>query len=951
MKPEKDPAHNNPSAAAPHRLLLASDSKPGISFAVIALLWTLVVAALGLTHYYQTSQAILKNAQTAARASLDRDKTFRKWLTEHGGIYVPVSETARPNPYMDHLPERDIVSASGQVLTLIDHSTMIHQVHDVADHHLESHSYVFGNRALSSSTAPSDREQEIIAAFQQGGEEWTELTNDTPRHLHLIQPFVADSSCLKCHGVQGFREGDILGGVGIMIPWADYQKELNDLTLNYAFGYGGLWLIGLLFTDFNRRRLRVHLKQRRQAEESLRLSEARYHSLFANSKAIMLLSDPQDGRIVHANPAACTYYGYTLERLQQMHLSDLNQLSHAEMTAELDRASAEDRHRLEFRHRLADGQVRDVASYCSLIDFSGRQLLYSIVHDITERKRAQRELRKLSLAAEQSPAVVVITDLNGNIEYVNPKFTAATGYTREEVLGKNPRILQSGKTMPAVYNDLWTTLLAGQEWHGELLNQRKDGTLFWEQSSISPLRDEDGKISHYICVKEDITSHKNHERQLEYQATHDHLTGLGNRILLKDRLAQAIRHAKRSKKIVAVLLLDLDRFKMVNDSLGHATGDQLLCQVTQRLTGAVRESDTVARFGGDEFVVLLTDLNNSEDVRPIAEKIRAAIAVPYFIAGREITLTSSIGISFYPADSDDSATLIRFADIAMYQAKKQGDQFSFYSADMNNNLLEALELESDLRQALEKGEFELHYQPKVDLGTGRINGCEALLRWRHPQRGMVSPGDFIPLAEETGVIVPIGTWVLEEACRQLIAWGNAGLPPVPIAVNLSARQFRQGHLATKVKDILHQSGADPALLELELTESMIMDDPQETVTSLYELRKIGVSLSLDDFGTGYSSLNYLRRFPVDSLKIDRSFIRDVATDPSGASVVTSIIDIAHNLNLTAIAEGVETREQLKFLINCGCDSMQGYLFSKPLPADELAQLLYEERSLLTLTDS
>lgn len=493
---------------------------------------------------------------------------------------------------------------------------------------------------------------------------------------------------------------------------------------------------------------------------------------------------------------------------------------------------------------------------------------------------------------------------------------------------------------------LLNTVESGQA-HTEVIYHPQKGKYF--QITTSPFPDQQSDRRYFIHIARDITTQKNYEQQLEHQATHDALTGLANRVLLKDRFDQALHQAQRSGRTVAVLMLDLDRFKVVNDSLGHSIGDDLLCQVARRLKTVVRDADTIARFGGDEFVVLLTEITELRDIRPIAGKILKTVAKPYEVGSHVIRLTTSLGISLAPQDGNDSTTLIRNADIAMYQAKQHNNRFSYYSAEMNQQLLANMELENDLRQALERGELRLHYQPKVSLDSGRISGCEALLRWHHPQRGMVSPGQFIPLAEETGLIVPIGTWVIKEACRQNLAWQAAGLPPICIAVNLSARQFRQGNLAQIVGNILRHTQLDPALLELELTESMIMDDPAATGQILLELKDLGVYLSLDDFGTGYSSLNYLRRFPVDSLKIDQSFIRDVVVDPSGASVVTSIIDIAHNLRLTAIAEGVETQEQLDFLITSGCDQMQGFLFSKPVAADEFAKLLDRQYCLQDVT--
>jgi len=569
----------------------------------------------------------------------------------------------------------------------------------------------------------------------------------------------------------------------------------------------------------------------------------------------------------------------------------------------------------------------------------GRWVRMEIATDITERKVAEGELRKLSLAVEQSPAAVLITDPAGVVEYVNPKFTRVTGYTLEEARARTPSLLKSEGMSEEAYRDLLDRLSSGEEWHGEIRSRRKNGSRYWELASISPVVDPNGAITHYVAVKEDISDRKDYEAQLEYLSTHDELTGLANRALLSDRLEQSIHYAQRSERQVAVLLLDLDRFKFINDSLGHDFGDRLLCEVARRLQDSVREADTVARLGGDEFVLLLTELAGTKDAGLVANKILHQLAQPYRLDGREISLTASLGISLYPRDGLDVATLIRNADTAMYQSKRDGSTFSYYATEMNQKVLATLEMESGLRNALERKEFRLHYQPQVDLASGRVIGCEALLRWLHPQKGMISPGDFIPLAEETGLITPIGAWALHEACRQAVVWQEAGFPELRMAVNLSARQFRKGDLPQQVRKTLHQTGLAADRLELELTESMVMDDPVGAKQTMQGLKDLGVFLSLDDFGTGYSSLNYLRRFPVDSLKIDRSFIRDVVVDPSGASVVTSIIDIAHNLRLVAVAEGVETREQLDFLVGCGCDSYQGFFFSKPIPAEDFTNLL------------
>lgn len=468
----------------------------------------------------------------------------------------------------------------------------------------------------------------------------------------------------------------------------------------------------------------------------------------------------------------------------------------------------------------------------------------------------------------------------------------------------------------------------------------RSGNWKWIHSAGEVLeRDEQGQPLRMLGIHKDISEQKENAARLEYLATHDVLTGLANRVLLRDRLEHAILVARRFQKKVAVLLIDLDRFKVINDSLGHTLGDELLQKVAGRLQKSVREVDTVARLGGDEFVILLTEVVDEKDVQPIAEKILNCLARPYQLNNREITITGSLGICLYPGDGDDSENLIRHADIAMYRAKEEGNCCRFYSPGMGLGSREIMELEADLRRALERRELLLYYQPKVELATGRIIGSEALLRWQHPQRGMIPPGRFIPLAEETGMILPIGEWVLTEVCRQIGVWKKEGLAPLPVAVNLSARQFRKADLADSVHHILVEAGVEPCLLELELTESMIMHDPLAAVEIMQQLKTLGVSLALDDFGTGYSSLNYLRRFPVDCLKIDGSFINDVPGDPSAAAVAASIVAIAQSLGLTSIAEGVETREQLDFLVNCGCISFQGFLFSPAVPADEFATIL------------
>ncbi|MEO5657153.1 MAG: EAL domain-containing protein, partial [Nitrospiria bacterium] len=445
------------------------------------------------------------------------------------------------------------------------------------------------------------------------------------------------------------------------------------------------------------------------------------------------------------------------------------------------------------------------------------------------------------------------------------------------------------------------------------------------------------------------------EERLRYLAHRDALTGLPNRTLLHDRLRQAIAQSQRTGAAMALFFLDLDRFKAINDTLGHVIGDLLIQAVAERLTGCVRESDTVARFGGDEFTIVVTNLAQGADAAKVAQKILDALSKPFLLGGPELFITTSIGITLFPGDEESIDGLLRNADAAMYRAKESGrNAYQFYAAEMNDHAVERLALENSLRHALERGEFLVHYQPQVDLGTGRISGAEALLRWRHPELGLISPARFVPIAEDTGLITPIGEWILRAAAEQGQAWRTAGLGPMRMAVNLSARQFTDRGLIQTIARVLGETGFPADSLDLELTESTIMHNAQATIATLHELKRMGVRFSIDDFGTGYSSLSYLKRFPIHILKIDPSFVRDVATNGTDAAIATAIIALAHSLHLTVIAEGVETQEQLEFLRANGCNEIQGFLFSRPLTAEAFTTLLKSGRTLSSerpLTDS
>ncbi|MBI3547158.1 MAG: EAL domain-containing protein [Gammaproteobacteria bacterium] len=566
--------------------------------------------------------------------------------------------------------------------------------------------------------------------------------------------------------------------------------------------------------------------------------------------------------------------------------------------------------------------------------------LVLLLVNVTDRLKVESERRKLSSVVEQTADAVVVTNREGIIEYVNSAFETITGYSRAEAMGQTPRLIKSGKHDKEFYGHLWKTILSGHVYRNIFINRRKDGAHYYEEKTITPIKDEQSRITHFVSTGKDITERMQAQERLQYLAYHDVLTTLPNRVLFMDRLEQALARAPRRARQLAVIFLDLDRFKVINDTLGHDFGDRLLQVLAERLGSCVREGDTVARVGGDEFAILLDDMASNDDVVFVARKIIEVFAKPLNVYQRELFVTTSVGISVFPNDGEDAKSLLKNADTAMYRAKEAGrNTYQFYSADMSVKAVERLTLETGLRRSLERNELVLHYQPLVDLKSGRIIAAEALLRWQHPQLGLVQPAEFIPLLEETGMIVAIGEWVMRQACHQAYAWQQQTKRPLRVTVNLSARQFSEPNLSAHVTQMLQETRLDPTLLEFEITESILMQHAASTIETLLRLGGLGCRFAIDDFGTGYSSLAYLKRFPIHVLKIDRSFVRDIPGDNDDAAIVSTIIAMAHNLKLQVIAEGVETEQQLAFLRASGCDAMQGYLFSRPVPAEEFARLL------------
>jgi diguanylate cyclase (GGDEF)-like protein/PAS domain S-box-containing protein len=700
----------------------------------------------------------------------------------------------------------------------------------------------------------------------------------------------------------------------------------------------------------------VDITERKRMEDALRASEERYRLISSVATDFLYAySRKETGELSldWATASQETVFGYTPDEIVAR--GCWRSLVHQNDMAEFDRTvlhlPAGGRGECELRVVGKTGDLHYIHVYTlSVAGEGGRQRLYGACQDITRRHQAEEALReneaRFRAMAEHSVDWIWSMDAQGRHTYCNQRGVQNLGYTLDAFLALNPASLIHPEDRH-FYREIWRQARAsGTGWKNVVLRWRhRDGSYRTIESSASAVFNAAGTLTGFQGVDRDITERKEAEERIEFLAQHDALTGLPNRVLLRDRFAQAVARAGRTHARVAMLFLDLDNFKMVNDTLGHAAGDQLLLDVVGRLAGSTRESDTISRLGGDEFVVLLNDIPELETVERIAGDILSRVSEPMQVGGHSLNMSCSIGIAVYPDDGNDFDTLMQKADVAMYNAKDAGRRtYRFFDEQMNRQAHEHLLLQNRLHQALYRAEFQLHYQPQMEVASGRMTGVEALLRWRNPELGDVVPARFIPVAEDSGLIVSIGAWVLEEACRQAQLWRQTGWPDLGMSVNLSALQFRRPGLVETVAGALERSGLPPHLLELELTESILLDDVEKNLETVRQLKALGVRLSIDDFGTGYSSLSYLKRFAVDRLKIDRSFVRDIHTDPDDAAIVRAVIQLARSLRLGIIAEGVETEEQLAFLRREGCEQVQGYLYSRPLNVAALRSFMSGHRS-------
>ncbi len=691
--------------------------------------------------------------------------------------------------------------------------------------------------------------------------------------------------------------------------------------------------------DITERKRAEEALRRANDELELRVEERTRELARLSSETRQILNSAKEGivgldsdlMITFANPAAAAMIGWPVDEL--VGKSVLSLMAQPGMRA-LFGGSCQ----LELRRRDGSTFPSELAS--APIE-EGSHLTGHVVvfRDITERLRAEESQRLAATVFERTNEAIIVLNSDHRVTAVNPAFTAITGYHAEDVMGRHPSFLTSGLNEAESYNDIWEAVRHDGRWEGELWNLRKNGERYAERLAITAIHDDSGAVRDYVVLSSDITQRKLDEERIRYQANYDALTGLPNRALFMDRLTQAVATAGRSGQMVGLMFIDLDGFKLVNDTLGHDIGDKLLQEAGRRLGSCIRTADTVARLGGDEFTIIMPDLRDIRNAPIVAQRIIESLELPFSFGNREAFVSASIGITSFPDDAQDTHSLLKNADAAMYRAKEQGKaNYQFFTQDLNADISERMVIKNGLTKALEREEFTLYYQPKIGLVDGCITGVEGLLRWRNPELGMVSPVKFIPIMEETGMIGPVGEWVIEVACQQHKQWAAEGFP-IRVAVNLSVRQLRQPGLAKTVDRILSAAGIPPSGLELEITESMIMKDTENAVSILRELHEMGIHLAMDDFGTGYSSLSYLKRFPLHTIKIDRSFVNDIAVDTDDHEIIKTIITMGHSLRRRIVAEGVETVEQLAILKRLACDEIQGYLVSPPVPAVELSRLL------------
>ena len=938
----------NKPDAQPHRI---QAYRIGRYFTVLAGVWCAIVVLIMAWDFYHARQISFEMATNEARAHFNKDQALRHWATMQDRIYVPISERMDPDPYLSHVPERDIVSPSGLQLTLINPARIVRQMNEDFSDLYGVAGRITSLTPLRPANMPDPWERGVLESFAAGASEAMELTDiEGIPHLRLMRVMTVEPGCLHCHLTQYGEPGSVAGGVGVAVPMTAYLTNLHNDYLKKGFAYGTLWLLGLLGIGAGGFHLRRREEARLLAEQELYESEVAKSAMLESALDCIITID-SNGLVVQFNPAAEQTFGYARSEVLGRELAEL--IIPRELRAQHRKGLAQHLRdgtrgmlgqRVKMRALRRDGTTFPVELAITRIESLKGPLFTAYLRDISEQEQAEEALReseeRYALAAQGANDGLWDWDLRRNTIYYSDRWHEIFG--RQAGNGDHAPETWFDRVHPSDLENLRTELqahlegLTGQFHHEHRIWHNTAGYR-WVLSRGLAVRDSQGNALRIAGSLTDITERKLAEEQLRHQALHDALTGLCNRVLLLEMLQHAVERARRrSEYHFAILFLDIDRFKLINDSFGHLLGDQFLIQIAQRLSATVRHGDILARMGGDEFVILLEDVNNEAEAEQMAQRIHQALAEPFKLNDQDIFTSASIGIALgqgyiHPED------ILRDADTAMYRAKQQGKgSHVVFDKAMRAQLLAQMEMEHDLRLAMEGGQFFLLYQPIVTLVDGRIVGFEALLRWRHPQHGLITPSEFIPLAEETGLIVAIGEWVVDEAIRQLQAWHKLH-PQLHISINLSGKQLEKKGLTQRIGQALQAAELAPQKLWLELTESVLIQDDKQVQQTLQALHELQTPLCIDDFGTGYSSMSYLHTLPVSVLKIDRSFVARIEGD--GIETVRAIQNLASSHGLAVVAEGIETAAQFSRLCEMKCTHGQGYLFAKPLTINEAEHLL------------